>query len=76
MKRNPLVPIICRAKRFVRNFKPEIRVKTVGEIGVYPDKGAEKPVASLKLNRDYAVPLLKAVAVILAIVAIVKLLDD
>ena len=76
MKRNPLVPYFCRAKRFVRNFKPELRVKTVGEIGVYPEKGAEKPVASLKLDRDYAVPLLKAAAVVLTVVAIAKLLDD
>ncbi len=76
MKRNPLVPVLCRAKRFVRDFKPELRVKAVGEIGVYPEKGAEKPVVNMKLDQDFAVPLLKAAAVVLAIVAIAELLDD
>lgn len=76
MNRNPLVPVICRAKRFVRNFKPELRVKAAGEIGVYPEKGAEKPAVNLKIDQDFAVPLLKAAAVVLAIVAIMDLLDD
>ena len=76
MKRHPLTPIICRAKRFVRNFKPELRVKTQGEIGIYADSTATEPKINLKLDRDYALPLLKAVAIVAAIVASVELCAD
>ena len=76
MKPNPLVPVICRAKRFARDFKPELRVRAEGTAGIYADKNADKPCISLKLDQDFAVPLLKAVAVVLAVVALVELLDD
>ena len=76
MKRNPLVPALCRVKRFVRNAKPELRVRAEGEVGLYPEKGAEKSFFTLKFDQDIAVSLLKATAVVLAVVAIADLLDD
>lgn len=76
MKPNPLVPLICRAKRFVRDFKPELRVRAEGTAGIYADKDADKPCVSLTLDQDFAVPLLKAIAVVLAIIAVVELFDD
>lgn len=76
MNRHPLTPIICRAKRFVRDFKPELRIKAQGEIGLYADSAAAEPKVNLKLDQNYALPLLKAVAIVAAIVAIVELCDD
>ena len=76
MNRHPLTPIICRAKRFVRDFKPELRIKTRGEIGIYADSTAAEPKINLKLDQNYALPLLKAAAIVVAIVAIVELCDD
>ena len=76
MNRHPLTPIICRAKRFVRDFKPELRVRTQGEIGIYADSSAAEPKVNLKLDQNYALPLLKAIAIVAAIVAIVELCDD
>lgn len=76
MKSNPLVPFFCRVKRFVRSCKPEVRVRAEGEVGVYADKTAAKPAVCFKLNQDYAVPLLKALAVVIGMVALFKLFDD
>ena len=76
MNNHTLTPIIRRVKRFVRNFKPELRVRTQGEIGLYADSTAAEPKVNLKLDQDYALPLLKAVAIVAAIIALVELCDD
>lgn len=52
------------------------RVRAEGEVGVYADKTAAKPAVCFKLNQDYAVPLLKALAVVIGMVALFKLFDD
>jgi len=76
MKRYPLTPVICRIKRFVRGSKPELRVRAEGEVGLYAEKGSAKPALALKFDQDLAMPLLKAAAVVLALIAVVNLLDD
>ena len=76
MNRHPLTPVICRVRRFVRNFKPELRVRAQGAIGISADSTAAEPKVNLKLDQNYALPLLKAVAIVAAIVAIVELCDD
>ena len=76
MNNHTLTPIIRRVKRFVRNFKPELRVRTQGEIGLFADSAAAEPKVNLKLDQNYALPLLKAIAIVAAIIAIVELCDD
>ena len=76
MNRYSFAPAIRRIKRFVRDAKPELRIRAAGEIGIYPEKGAVKSLANLKFDQDLAVPLLKAAAVVLAVVAIADLLND
>lgn len=76
MSRHPLTILARRAKRLVRESKPELRIRAEGAIGIYPEKGAETPILNLKFDQNLATPLLKAAAVVLAVVAIADLLDD
>lgn len=70
---HPLTPIICRVKRFARNFKPELRVRAACSTGLYADGEAEKPLIHLQLDQDYALPLLKAAAILAGLVLLCRL---
>lgn len=76
MTRHPLTVLARRARRLINTSRPELRVRAEGEIGIYPAKGAEQPLVNLKFDQNIAAPLLKAAAVVLAVVAIASLLDD
>lgn len=77
---HPLTVSTCRAlrriRRFLNNSRPELRLRAEGELGIYPAKDAAEPWLNLHFDQNIATPLLKAAAVVLAIVALAELLDD
>lgn len=76
MTRHPLTVLVRRARRLVNTSRPELRLRAEGEVGIYPAKGAAEPLVNLKFDQNIATPLLKAAAVVLAVVALAELLDD
>ncbi|MBQ8397483.1 MAG: hypothetical protein IJX53_04705 [Clostridia bacterium] len=76
MTRHPLTVLARRARRLINSSRPELRIRAEGEVGIYPEKGADTPLVNLKFDQNIATPLLKAAAVVLAVVAIADLLDD
>lgn len=76
MTRHPLTVLARRARRLLDRSRPELRIRAEGEIGLYPRKGAEEALINLRFDQNIAAPLLKAAAVVLAVVALADLLDD
>ena len=73
---HPITVLARRARRYLNNSRPELRFRAEGEIGIYPNKNAEEHLLKLNFDQNLATPLLKAAAVVLAIVALAELLDD